>query len=158
MEEILVQTDLSDYEKERGKNIPSLNHSIIQLRLGVELARHKQFTIVSELTVKFGNWKRTPDLCIYPKLVIDWRHDVSAMTTPPFTAVEIMSPSQSADEFSDKLDLYFQAGVKSVWLVQPFFETIALCLPNQKPKVFTEGEFIDETTGVRFSLGDVFSA
>lgn len=138
--------------------MPSLNHSIVQLRLGKILSRYAEFSIASELALKLGEWKCTPDLCIYPKLSIDWQHDVKQMTVPPLTAVEIISPSQSVDEFSDKLDKYFQAGVKSVWLAQPFFESIALCLPNQKPKVFTEGEFKDETTGIKFSLAEVFGA
>jgi len=156
MENVAVQPELSDYEKERGKEMPSLNHSILQLRLGILLSGYKEFSVTSELTLKFGEWKRTPDLCIYPKLSVNWQRDIKQMTEPPLTAIEIVSPSQSADEFSDKLDKYFEAGVKSVWLVHPFLESIVLCLPNQKPKVFTEGEFKDETTGVKFLLSDVF--
>ena len=60
---------VSDYEIERNKPIPSLNHSIIQLNLGSELLQtyKKQFRVVSELSLALAEWPSVPDICIFPK-------------------------------------------------------------------------------------------
>jgi Uma2 family endonuclease len=47
------------------------------------------------------------------------------MTASPLAIVEIISPSQSADVLSEKLDAYFEAGAISVWLAQSFAEVFA---------------------------------
>jgi Uma2 family endonuclease len=47
------------------------------------------------------------------------------MTDPPLTVVEILSPNQGMEELISKADAYFEAGVKSCWIVQPLLEAIA---------------------------------
>ena len=46
---------LSDYERERGKPMPSKNHSVAQFRLIVALSRYSSdFSILPELNLKLG--------------------------------------------------------------------------------------------------------
>ncbi len=146
---------VSDYEKERGKPLPSLNHGLLQAHLGVLLMRFKQFTIGSEITLDLSP-KATPDILIFNKRKPNWQHDEKHVAEMPLTVIEILSGTQGLENFDEKLTRYFNAGIKSVWLVQPFIETIAIFLPNQKPKVFTTGELIDEATGIRLSLAEIF--
>ncbi len=146
---------VSDYEKERGKPLPSLNHGLLQARLGVLLMRFNQFTIGSEITLDLSP-KATPDILIFNKRKPNWQHDEKRVTEMPLTVIEILSGTQGMENFDEKLTRYFNAGIKSVWLVQPFIETIAVFLPNQKPKVFSTGELVDEATGIRLSLSEIF--
>jgi Uma2 family endonuclease len=146
---------VSDYEKERGKPMPSLNHGLIQSKLIGLLSSLKQFTIGSEITLDLSP-KATPDILIFNKRKPNWQHDEKRVTEMPLTVIEILSGTQGLDNFDEKLTRYFNAGIKSVWLVQPFIETIAVFLPNQKPKVFSTGELFDEVTGIRLSLSEIF--
>ncbi len=146
---------VSDYEKERGKPMPSLNHGLIQSKLIGLLLSFKQFTIGSEITLDLSP-KATPDILIFNKRKPNWQHDEKRVTEMPITVIEILSGTQGMENFDEKLTRYFNAGIKSVWLVQPFIETIAVFLPNQKPKVFSTGELFDEVTGIRLSLSEIF--
>jgi len=157
IEAVATRSDeaISDYEKERGKPMPSLNHGLIQSKLIGLLSSFKQFTIGSEITLDLSP-KATPDILIFKKRKPNWQHDEKRVAEMPLTVIEILSGTQGMENFDEKLVRYFNAGIKSVWLVQPFIETIAVFLPNQKPKVFTTGELFDEATGIRLSLAEIF--
>ena len=71
------------YEEERGKPMPSLNHSAIQMNLGAEFMRHKQFRVHSELTLQISGKPMTPDLSVYRRAPLDLRHDVPRSADPP---------------------------------------------------------------------------
>ena len=69
MEAVIEQ--LSDYERERGKPIPTLNHAYLQSSLLVELniRYRKTHTFLSELNMTMPERPDTvPDIAIYPKL------------------------------------------------------------------------------------------
>jgi Uma2 family endonuclease len=146
---------VSDYERERGKPMPSLNHGLVQAKLITLLSALKQFTVGSEITLDLSP-KVTPDILIFNKRKPNWQHDEKRVSEMPLTVIEILSGTQGLDNFDEKLTRYFNAGIKSVWLVQPFIETIAIFLPNQKPKVFSTGELFDDATGIRLSLAEIF--
>jgi hypothetical protein len=94
------------YEKERGKPIPSLDHSLIQLRLGHVLLRDydKLFTFVSVLSFELSPKDATPGICVYPKMSrqIGRQADVIKMKEPPIITIEILSPTQALDTVIEK--------------------------------------------------------
>jgi len=106
---------ISDYELERGKPMPSLNHSLIQSQLiGILWNQYrKDFTFASELSISLADKPFVPDLCIYPKRKSDWQNDEIRVSEPPLTIIEISSPKQDFEDFERKLKAYFNAGVKS---------------------------------------------
>ena len=154
-----VSVELSDYEKERGKPRPSLNHAVVQLRLGLAFAASAEFSVLPEPTLELPDGGRlTPDLSVYSKLTLDWRHDVVRVKKMPQVAVEIPSSSQGFQEVADKLDLYFAHGVESVWVVQPGTQSVAIYLPDtSRPQVVTTGEVKDPITGLTARLEDLFA-
>lgn len=115
----MPEVKLSEYETERHKPIPSLNHSIIQANLIRELglSYKDKYRIASELSLDLSDWPSVPDICIYPKMPLDLRNDHATMTEPPLCAIEIISPSQSLSELVAKAGKYFQYGVRSCWIV-----------------------------------------
>lgn len=149
---------LSEYEQERGKPMPSLNHSITQSNLIVALkTRYKeQYTVASELSLSLQGKPLTPDICIYPLIKVDLLHDEIKMTVPPLTAIEIVSPTQGMQEFAQKMELYFAAGVKSFWLVQLIMRAVAVYLPDKTQTVFSTGNVIDRTTGIEIPIDEIF--
>jgi Uma2 family endonuclease len=145
------------YEEERGKPRPSFNHGAVQATLIVQLSRNPQFRVVSELTIEFEGKNDTPDLSIYPRQAINFRHDDIRRNDPPLLVVEIFSPTQGAQEILDKVDVYFRNGVKSCWIVSPSFRTITILTPDGKEQSHTAGTAVDPATGLTADLAAVFS-
>ena len=159
MEAVIEQ--LSDYERERGKPMPTLNHAYIQKNLLVSLdyRYRKSYTVLSELNLSMPTRPDTvPDVAIYPKLEIDFLNDITSMTEMPLTVIEIVSPSQSDTEILTKFKRYFEAGVKSCWLVMPSFQAISVYSAFGKYHFFREDEtLVDAATGIEMPLNEIFS-
>jgi Uma2 family endonuclease len=163
--ELLVETsvekELSQYEIERNKPMPSKNHSIIQGYLITEINIHyrKQFTCMSEIDITMPEKPNcVPDIAIYPKLEFNFWDDELSMTEMPLTAIEIVSPSQSDNDILKKINRYFQAGVKSCWFVMPAFQAISVYSSLEKYTFFTSDMTLtDPATGIEIALNEVFS-
>lgn len=151
----------SDYERDRGKPLPTLNHAYVQTNLLAELKvrYRKTYTILSELNLSMPQRPDTvPDIAIYPKLQIDFLHDVTSMTQMPLTAVEIISPSQAHEEILAKFERYFNAGVQSCWLVMPSLQAIAVYSAIGKYQFFPETTVLtDAATGIELNLSEIFA-
>jgi Uma2 family endonuclease len=147
-----------DYETERNKPMPSLNHGSIQANLIMELAKfRKKFRISSELSFDLSDWPSVPDICIFPKMELDLKNDTIAMVEPPLCIVEIVSPSQSVAELAAKADKYFAHGVKSCWLVIPTFGNVYVYSDPYNYTIFRTNEMLnDEVLGIQFPLKEVF--
>lgn len=156
---VAVEIDeFTHYEQERGKPMPSKNHSRIQAALSALFYIHyrKLFTIYSELSLELLGDKLTPDICIYPYTPSNWLHDQNPVTEPPLLAIEIMSPSQSTTEMLLKARRYFAGGVQSFWLVEPALQTISVLSPNDTLQTFASGMVRDVIVGVELPIAEVF--
>ena len=60
----------------------------------------------------------------------------------PDLAIEIVSPSQSYSEMTEKVDLYFKHGTKQVWLVLPDKKQIEVHFPDKKPEKYKVGQSV----------------
>src|SRR5438094_1049648 len=156
MRTVTVEKTLS-YEEERGKPMPSLNHSAIQMNLGAQFMRDHQFRVHSELTLEIGGKPMTPDLSVYRRTPLDLRHDVPRCTEPPLLVVEILSPQQPIQEIMTKIDTYFAFGVKSCWVLSPTMHSIQVLTSDGKEIVLNSGIATDPVTGLTADLSAVFS-
>jgi Uma2 family endonuclease len=140
------------------KPMPSKNHSFIQSRLTVALfeAAKNQFDILPELSLELITGKATPDICIYPKLKYNWLFDEVRLTEPPLTVIEILSPKQGVDDLTDKIKLYFGAGVKSYWVVIIPFKSVNLIDENHQTTTFLSGKIKDPATGIEIDMDEIF--
>lgn len=158
---------VSDYEKERGKPVPSFNHGTIQADLIIALADYRdEFSIVSELSLELpladaeGNGESlrvTPDICVYPKKEIDWTRDVKRMSEPPLLAVEIISPTQSHQDVVEKIQDMLEAGVQSCWFVVPAIRGVTVFTGGAESRTVTEGMLEDPATGVELDVSALFA-
>lgn len=151
--------ELTDYEIERGKPMPSKNHNRVQMMLGF-LLMGKYFNIYDILTeadLDLPTGWLVPDLVIYPKLEYDWLHDEIKMTQVPITTIEILSPKQSiADLVIKAKDKYLPAGVKSSWVIVPPLKQVTILYPDGNSETFTSGKIIDKATGVELEIDQIF--
>lgn len=145
------------YEQERGKPMPSENHAIVQMNLGIELANHREYRVLSELALELDGRPLAPDLSVYPRRPVDFRHDTVCRTDPPLLVVEILSPTQGSLAVMEKVEAYLQAGVKSCWVVNPPQRAITIYTPDGGLKTFAEGQIKDPATGLTADLEAVFS-
>jgi Uma2 family endonuclease len=152
--------EISTYEIERGKPMPSLNHSILQKNILVSLDNlyRSKYTIASELSIEMPHKPdAVPDIAIYPLLKIDFLHDQTAMTQMPLAIVEIVSPSQSNDEIVAKFERYFAAGVKSCWLVIPILRNIYVFSAPSAYQIFQSNETLtDASLQISLNLEEIF--
>jgi Uma2 family endonuclease len=154
-----ISDAVSDYEIERNKPAPSLNHSVIQLNLGSEIRnRYKnQYRVASELSLALADWPSVPDICIFPKTPLNLREDVTAVTEPPLCAIEISSPSQSTDQMRQKVEKYFQHGVQSCWIVFPPLANIYVFSSPDDYEIYRPHETLeDKVLNISLPLKEVF--
>ena len=151
--------ELSDYERERGKPLPSLNHGIVQANIGFELKTRygAQFRFMSEINIQVADRVMVPDIGIFPTMAMDMQHDEIVMSVLPLTTIEILSGNQSPNELVARAHAYFAAGVKSCWIVSPKMRNVAVYSAPGASKLYQHGQTLtDPATGIELPLGPLF--
>lgn len=158
-DETVTERELSPYEIERGKPMPTLIHGAIQANLIVQIAVKypDRFRIASEVTLDTKPDGSTPDLVLYPTSELDYKNDPSRRSDAPLLVVEIQSPSQSSKDMVSKLEPYFYFGVKSCWIVVPDFRAVFVYENPFHYEFFHDSEtLLDRTLNIEMSLVEVF--
>lgn len=147
------------YELERNKPMPSKNHGKIQTRLIIGLSKQiDPDSILSEVSLELGEWLSTPDICIYPPSPLDVTNDEIRMEMPPLGVIEILSPTQTLNDLTDKAVHYFESGVKSCWLVLPTLKTIYVFSGSNQFEAFVQDELVkDKVLNIELPLTEVFA-
>jgi Uma2 family endonuclease len=73
---------------------------------------------------------------ISPELASKAPQDIRVIDGLPTLAVEILSPSNTWQEVTDKLRDYLDAGVPLVWVLDPVFRTAMVYRPEAEPELF----------------------
>jgi Uma2 family endonuclease len=79
-----------------------------------------------------------------PQQVAATKKRDSFIDGPPVLAVEVLSPNDKHKDVVEAIEEYLDCGVKVVWIIDPYTETVAVYRPGQEPKHFTRS---DELTG-----------
>jgi Uma2 family endonuclease len=148
------------YEIERNKPLPSKNHGKIQTRVLVNLVNNfsTQYEFVCELSLELNGWLCTPDIAIYNQEPLDVLNDEIRMTAPPLGVIEILSPTQTLNDLTDKAVSYFDHGVKSCWLVLPTLKTIYVFSGREQFEAFVQDEVVkDHVLNIELPLSGIFS-
>ena len=145
--------------------LETLIASLIDRQLQCYVSAQGQGWVVPEMLFDFTRVlgkKRRPDLAFvsygrWPKEKPVPRGD--AWDVVPNLAIEVVSPTNPADEVMDKIADYFQAGVERVWVVYPAHRQIyAYSSPNDVKVVDARGEVTEEALlpGFRLSMSTLF--
>ena len=114
-----------------------------QDRTAVELKRRPDISYVSH-----DRWPRNKPVT-----------DDEAWDVVPDLAVEVVSPNDKADGLLEKVEEYFVAGVRQVWVVYPRRRVVHVFESFTQIKVTAEGQELDGGTilpGFRVPLATLF--
>ena len=148
----------TQYQKERGKPAPSLNHSIIQGNLLFALNKiyGKKYEILPEVDLEICGEIRVPDLILIPPFDSFPQSDFELSETP-VGVIEILSYGENLSELIQKSSNYFKTGVKSYWLVLPDLRSIYIFDRPQNYQVFTwKDKLKDELLDIELDLKEIF--
>ncbi|HEX5166832.1 MAG TPA: Uma2 family endonuclease [Thermomicrobiales bacterium] len=68
---------------------------------------------------------------------------VKFLELAPDLAVEVVSPSDSANEIQDKVNEYLDVGVRLIWVVYPIQHTITVYSADRIGRVLTDADTLD---------------
>jgi Uma2 family endonuclease len=78
---------------------------------------------------------------------------------PPILAVEVLSPNDKQEDTEVAIDEYLACGVRAVWVVNPFRQTVLVCRPDAEPKLFTASQELAGDSylpGFRCRVAEIF--
>ena len=136
------------------KPMPTNAHGILQLYIGMLLFQFLATTRLGRVRTEwrciFGPPGRErpyiPDVVYvsFERLPPVNAIEQDYLLTAPDLAVEILSPSESAERFAAKLRFYLLHGVRLVWVVDPLRETITVYTPDDADeRVLRAGDALD---------------
>jgi len=106
-----------------------------------------------------GNERYIPDCAFVSKNRQAKPTSEAYNSTPPDLAVEVLSPSNTPDEMTIKVDNYLRAGVV-VWVVNPYMQRVTVHRPDAPPKTFGIDETLDGSgvlPGFTLPVKDIFA-
>jgi Uma2 family endonuclease len=109
-----------------------------------------------------NNLQRRPDVAFvsHAKWPVQWPvPDVPAWEMIPNLAVEVVSPSNTADQVQEKIHEYFAAGVVAVWVVYPRQSEVYVYSSRTQIQVLQLGDELDGrdlVPGFRLPLAALF--
>jgi Uma2 family endonuclease len=78
----------------------------------------------------------------------------------PIVAVEVLSPTDTHEDVTQKILRYLEAGTKQVWIADPDLQTVTIHRGNGDPTFFHRGQVLDaepELPGFRIQTALLFS-
>jgi Uma2 family endonuclease len=157
METVLeFDEEISDYERERGKPMPSFDHSEAQLHLIAQILQYSDYKPLPELNLDLGGVKSVPDIAVYEKKIAHTLKGMIWITVPPLLAIEILSPNQGLKSVFDKVIEYLHHGVEESWVVIPEIQSITVCKQDGSQKTFVDGTVTHTSTGITINISQIF--
>ena len=151
--------EISDYELERNKPMPSKFHSIIQSDLIFLLKMYfrDRFDIFSKLEIELNHDRSVPDVSIFPKGQLDMTFDEIRVAQAPALTIEILSPTQALGDLLIKMKKNIDHGVKSVWIILPETKTVYIYNHKKEQSTFIEGAIVDKELGIEIKMEELFA-
>jgi len=162
--ERLPEKEGTRYELDEGTLLmepsPALRHNLIRQRIAEALTQfvrsHHLGVIVEEMDFRLGtDTVRNPDVAfITASHLRDIDPDHSPVEGAPALAVEVISPTNLAQDTAKKVRQYLEAGSTAVWLVYPALRLIEIH-DHDAARRITEPQSLQESklfSGLKFSL------
>ncbi len=148
--------EVVELEEKEEKEMPSFNHSYICTEIIEQLLQDKSIKPFTELTLDIENGL-TPDICVYPrdKFKPDFLNDIFKFPEMPILAVEVISASQNIQDLLIKSRVFVENGIKAVWTVEPFTNTVFVTTSEDNSKRFHNEEV--ESEGIKVDFRKIFA-
>lgn len=150
------------YELDEGELLmepsPALRHNLIRQRIAMRLSEfvesHHLGVVVEEMDFRLAaDTVRNPDVAFIAShhlQKIDL--DRSPVEGAPALAVEVVSPSNSAEDMLKKTRQYLQAGARSVWIIYPKMRLVEIHSGKDVHTVQEPQALNDETLFPKLSI------
>ncbi len=142
-------------EQTEQREVPSFNHSFICADIIEQISENKIFKALPELTLDIGNGL-TPDVSIYVRNQIkpNFLRDFPKYPEMPLVAIEVISASQNIQDLLEKAKLLVTNGVKAVWTIEPFSNSIFVTTKDGE-EIFHNQEV--ESEGIKVDFRKIFN-
>ncbi|MGC2696923.1 MAG: Uma2 family endonuclease [Candidatus Angelobacter sp.] len=134
--EKLPEKEGTRYELDEGTLLmepsPALRHNLIRQRIAAQLTQfvrsHDLGIIVEEMDFRLGtDTVRNPDVAFITRDQLrNIDPDYSPVEGAPALAVEVISPTNLAQDTAKKVRQYLEAGCHTVWLVYPALRLVEI--------------------------------
>jgi Uma2 family endonuclease len=160
----LPEQEGTHYELDEGKLVmepsPTFLHNRIRDRIARLLSEFVEAHLIGEVIVEMDfrlatDTVRNPDVAF---VTIDHLQTIDINHSPvegaPALAVEVVSPSNLAQDMAKKVSQYLDAGCKVVWVVQPALLLVEVHTPSGVRRVKAPEPLMEEKLfgGRKFSL------
>lgn len=151
---ILDELEEITNEDVEEKEMPSFNHSFICNRILRQLFENKAIDALPELTLNIDKGI-TSDISVYPseKIKANFLKDYPKYSEMPILAIEVISASQNIQDLLEKAEMLISKGVKAVWTVEPFTNTIFVT--DVKGTLKTSSKLV-ESEGITVDFNKIF--
>jgi Uma2 family endonuclease len=148
------------------KEMAGAKHSGVGTRLLRRIGNHTEENRLGEVygsdaSFTIGENERMPDISfVSAERIPEEGEPETAWPIAPDLAIEIISPNDVYHKVLVKIDEYFKAGVKQVWLVEPSLKRLTIYSSPKKPVVLTEEDELvceDVLPGFRCHLSELFT-
>jgi len=115
--------------------------------VGVILHRHPDTTVGIDVVY------------ISPELAKQQTEETTLIEGVPTLVVEILSPNDTVEQIEEKIQVYLNAGVPLIWIVNPYRRTVTIISPDQKPVLVNEDQEIcgePHLPGFRVKVAEFF--
>ena len=78
---------------------------------------------------------------------------------PPVLAVEVLSPYDKQREIDEAIEEYLDCGVRVVWIINPFHDTVTVYRPGAEPVLYNRSQVIEgdpELPGFHCPVAKIF--
>ena len=137
------------------RNLGELNHSRIQGRLVVFLARYEGtlgIEVLPEVRVQVKLRRfRIPDVC-----VVLGDPEEQVLTKPPFLCIEILSPEDRMTRVEERINDYLAMGVPYVWVLDPQTKRAFFATSTEGLREVTGGVLRTEDPALEVPLAEIF--
>ena len=157
-----------DYEYINGKLekkiMPNAKHSGVATRfvikLGIYLEQNNIGRVYSEAHFQIGEDKRIPDVAFVSAEKIPVEGEPQKFWEfAPDLAIEVVSPTDFYQDVTEKIEDYFAAGVKQVWILNPEIEKLSVYLSPTEVKIYSKNEILkteEVLPDFQLKLSDIF--
>ena len=140
---------------EEVEEMPSFNHSYICWKISQALSSNEKFAPLPELTLNIGNGM-IPDISVFPieKIKPNFLRDIPRFPETPLLAIEVISASQNIQDLLEKAQILVQHGVKTVWTVEPFGNTVFVTTKDGEKRFHNQ---VVESDGIEVDFRQIFA-
>ncbi len=151
----MLVEEVAELEEEKvEEEMPSFNHSYLCWQISQKLSQNEAIAPLPELTLNIDNGI-IPDISVFPieKIKPDFLRDVFKFPEMPILAIEVVSASQNIQDLLEKARLLINNGVKAVWTIEPFTNTVFVTT-KEGEKRFHNEEI--ESEGIKVDFRQIF--